>query len=928
MSEITGLPYTRYIKQVVTESIAILATEAAAKDAYEALQSAAWTETAEQTSNIPARGATLTGDDNSWDAYKTVRDYSSGAQKAYAGAVAYRIEMPDEAIDLACDITSIDVPVLVDRWLVDGIRLAAVASDSETPARDWTTIRAGDVALSAQLTQTTPAAEQTDTLTLTMPTSTAVTKYIYIYLTLEDYETYRGFWIEGAALIFGADLAVTFSETVQELQTPILPSKYTDAKVWIPFVANYNDYSARMLQLSNGPDGSPRKPLITDYAVELDKVTESYVETVDAEIILPDHHPELTIGCWFKSDTLSSGNNLHLFSLRPSGSFAYGIGASITGGATNYLSVVGYGTNDVEAIEFPASFKLPADIDDGDWHRIVVVFKKTGPSSNTELSINGYVDNAALTPATGDAQDTEYNPNVNNSVYTMKRYGEYIYIGGTFTSVGGTSRSRLARLNADGTLDTGFAAGVSSVGGDPYIMDIDVDDDGVVVVGWFEYPTPDTSGLLQYNLAKFAHSDGSKLSALSSVPTTDGLSLTSTQIMSDGKVLCGANYDFPYDDTYYGRLFKTDITTIGPPDAWTPNPDGTVWSTDIDSSGNIIVGGEFWHIVSTARNNIARITSAAAIDATFDPDANGTVYAVKIQSDGMILVGGAFTNIASTAINRIARLESDGTIDSGFSCDANGTVKSIEVIESTGEIIIAGQFTEVNSTARDGIAVLNSDGSLSSSYSAVTLSSGFNVQDATKQNSSSKVVFAGTFTTVDRVTRNNIAQIKKSELVGGGFLTSDAGVTLNRIVAGIPTASTYNVPVNYALNDVFVDATAWNSTDISDDYDEWRALKPAPAKVTSPSAGTPGSTTATITGTMDSLNKGTVTVFYGETDGGDVPASWDDSEDGGFIVPEAGDSLSVELTGLTPSTTYYYAIRTVNDYGTFWTETEPFNTTA
>src|SRR5439155_470667 len=36
-----------------------------------------------------------------------------------------------------------------------------------------------------------------------------------------------------------------------------------------------------------------------------------------------------------------------------------------------------------------------------------------------------------------------------------------IIIGGTFTTIGGTARNNLARLNADGSLDTGFNPNVS-----------------------------------------------------------------------------------------------------------------------------------------------------------------------------------------------------------------------------------------------------------------------------------------------------------------------------------------------------------------------------------------------------------------------------------------------------------------------------------
>ena len=562
MSQLTGLPYTRFIKQVITESIAILATEAAAQKAYELLQSAAWTETADQFSNIPPRGATLTGADDTWDAYKTVRDYASGAQKAYAGAVAYRIEMPQDAIDLATDITSIAVPVLVDRWLVDGIHLAAVASDSETPANDWTTIRTGDVALSAQLTQTTPAAEQTATLTLTMPASTAVTKYIYVYLTLEDYETFRGFWIEGAALVFGDSLAVTFDQPVQQLQAPVVPSHYVDPYLYLPFARDYSDVSVSNIALTSAPDGPPRAPDLAEYSLRCDNVKESHL-TAESGLFLADHHAALSIAFWIKGNV--SAGSASVFSINSTADHNIGEGLIsdiYRDGATYYLRCQLWGIHSSTGLMAAPTFvNNPFD---GDWHRVVFVYTKLAAT------------------AAGNASQAK------------------VYLDGSL-------------VNTVTTVN-GFVTGAT--------------------------PTP-----LQH------------------------------------------------------------------------------------------------------------------------------------------MAVGVVPNAAYTAINNV-----------------------------------------------------------------------------------------------------------------------------------------------YYLDDIVIDRAAWDATKVVADYDAWRSLKPAAAIVTSPSAGSITDTTATITGTMDALNKGTVAVFYGTTDGGEVPANWDASEDGGFVVPEAGDSVSVELTGLTPSTTYFYAIRTVNDYGTFWTATQSFDT--
>ena len=55
-----------------------------------------------------------------------------------------------------------------------------------------------------------------------------------------------------------------------------------------------------------------------------------------------------------------------------------------------------------------------------------------------------------------------------------------IVIGGRFTTVGGTGRSRIARLNANGALDTGFAPGD---GASYTVYAVTLQPDGKVLIG-------------------------------------------------------------------------------------------------------------------------------------------------------------------------------------------------------------------------------------------------------------------------------------------------------------------------------------------------------------------------------------------------------------------------------------------------------------
>lgn len=283
MSTTHNLPYTRFTRQVATDPMALLSTNVAAAAAAQLLQTAPWVEQTEDTPTFPPRASMLTDGTPSpaFDAYKYCGDYADGKQIAYAGAVAYRFQVPAAALTGPTDITSIALPLYVDRWLVDGAHIAAYLSDSPSPPADWATIRAGDINAADVLpmTYTDPAGdriviEKNGTTTLTWPASTASKAYIYIILTLEDYETTRGFWIEGSTLIQGVEAVTTFAAAVDadvssELgyATPIATANWSVSPAMFPsssLLSPYNESWGYSVLASTLYENSAASPFVSD----------------------------------------------------------------------------------------------------------------------------------------------------------------------------------------------------------------------------------------------------------------------------------------------------------------------------------------------------------------------------------------------------------------------------------------------------------------------------------------------------------------------------------------------------------------------------------------------------------------------------------------------------------------------------------------
>src|SRR5439155_7616146 len=117
-------------------------------------------------------------------------------------------------------------------------------------------------------------------------------------------------------------------------------------------------------------------------------------------------------------------------------------------------------------------------------------FALIAESAKTDMrSRLGYAKRSALitallciwqaSPTRGQSALDGFDPNANDqvSVVVVQPDGK-ILMGGYFTSIGGQTRNRIARLNADGTLDTAF-----NPNSDSSVLAIAVQADGKILVG-------------------------------------------------------------------------------------------------------------------------------------------------------------------------------------------------------------------------------------------------------------------------------------------------------------------------------------------------------------------------------------------------------------------------------------------------------------
>ena len=259
-------------------------------------------------------------------------------------------------------------------------------------------------------------------------------------------------------------------------------------------------------------------------------------------------------------------------------------------------------------------------------------------------------------------------PNGQVMAVTLQADGK-VLIGGSFTEVNGVRRGRIARLNADGTLDTTFLATGTGFAGeaDPMVFALALQPDGkILAAGHFTT----VNGVDRYRLAR-----------LNPNGTTDA------SFQSD--VECGSG--------------GVNIVV---------QPDGKIVVSSGTYGINNLRGNGFLRGPDGKTRFLARLNSNGSLDPNYDAAAGpyGPVWSIQRQPDGKLLVGGGFSTCGEFLRWGIARLLPDGQVDPTFVEGGRPLHFPHDVwgiaLTPEGGITIAGDFHVMNGYLRPGVARL------------------------------------------------------------------------------------------------------------------------------------------------------------------------------------------------------------------------------
>lgn len=332
------------------------------------------------------------------------------------------------------------------------------------------------------------------------------------------------------------------------------------------------------------------------------------------------------------------------------------------------------------------------------------------------------------------------------------------FVAGDFTKVQGVARSKLARLNADGTLDATFNVPVV---GSITTLKIAA---GILYLGG---TINEVGGQDRFNLAAI------DIATQTVTGFAVNPSASVSSIESDGStVWVGGGFSIVNPNSWNTRMAAIDLTTGLPDNSW-PKVYGDINAMISDGAGGWYIGGTFSQVGTFSRSRIARILSDKTVDPNFNPSATSTVNDLAL-SGSTLYVGGAFLTIGNEARNRIAAVDVTTGLVTAWNPNSNNAVNTIAVSGSV--VYVGGAFSNIGGQARSSIAALSATTGLATTWNPSSNSSVLRIVI-----SGTTVYAGGSFTNIGGQPRNRIAALDTGSNVATSW-NPNAGSNVTSLV--------------------------------------------------------------------------------------------------------------------------------------------------
>jgi len=312
------------------------------------------------------------------------------------------------------------------------------------------------------------------------------------------------------------------------------------------------------------------------------------------------------------------------------------------------------------------------------------------------------------------APDPAWNPSTDHeTVYALTVNGGDVYVGGSFSQIGGMPRNCLAKLSAtgDGAADPSWNADT----GGKYVYALTPSGSSVFAGGAFTA----INGVVSLSVAKLSSGTGARDDTFPAQVGNPGRALAVAR-QADGNVIVGGDF-YLADGLPCQNLarFNADGTVDN---TWVPGADGPVTAIVLQDA-NVFIAGNFRSVGGQSRSFLAKLnaTGNGQADAAWNPNLSGPVDAFAIETTNLFVASSSFPGSETiTKLSTIGTGETDSNWNPGvfecFSCGGFGDklVRSLAVDASN--VYVGGDFDAINAGAigsieRRGLAKLSATGS-------------------------------------------------------------------------------------------------------------------------------------------------------------------------------------------------------------------------
>jgi len=329
---------------------------------------------------------------------------------------------------------------------------------------------------------------------------------------------------------------------------------------------------------------------------------------------------------------------------------------------------------------------------------------------------------SAVDPVTGRRPSGMSWPLINGSVESViPAPGGGYYIGGSFTRIDGVPTQRVARIRADGTLDTSFATDVQAfdtLNRLATVRTLALSEDGSRLYMGGYFALGPTASLGRDLVAVDANTGA----PVGWTPASIGRTFIEAIVVRGSRVYVGGNF------AQIGGQLRNGLAALDSSTAavlpWNPNVTylpGSPYILTIalnDSGNTLYIGGQFTRVGGTPRLSAAAVDTTTALPTAFHPNVNGQIHAYALVGN-TVYAGGAFNRIGGEGplspdgTPRMGVVALDSTTGSLTSWDPDlsspplggATVKDIVVVGNV--VYVGGIFNTIGDEERLQVAAID-----------------------------------------------------------------------------------------------------------------------------------------------------------------------------------------------------------------------------